>query len=126
MRKIYAPVLALALILAFSLWCAHYTEKETQQWTELLEGSIEASSREDWQTVESRLSAAHSAWEKSQTLYHIIMDHDELESAESLFAVAAVACEEQDAVAYRLLADALISQLRVLSEYQAVSIKNVL
>ena len=126
MRNIYAPILALLLILGFSLWCAHYTEEQTDQWTQLLQESIEAGREQDWDKAEARLSAAHRSWDRSQTIYHIIMDHDELEAAESLFTGAMDACEEQSFAAYRILVDALSSQLKVLSEYQAISIKNVL
>ena len=126
MRNIYFPAVLLAMILGFSLWCAQYTEAQTEQWTYLFQESIDAGSRRDWQTAEEHLREAHRLWEKNQMLYHIIMNHNELESAEALFTEAMTACEERSPVAHRLLVDALMSQIQVLSEYQAISIKNVL
>ena len=54
------------------------------------------------------------------------MDHDELDEAESLFAGAFAVCREEDGADFHMLLAQLMGQLRLLSETQSLSVKNVL
>ena len=94
MKAFYIPVGLLALILGFSLWTGRYVELRTQHWTALLEETGEAARQEDWGEAADRLERAYEDWDSSQTFFHTIMDHSELDEAENLFAGAFAVCRE--------------------------------
>ena len=73
-----------------------------------------------------KLEEAYADWNGSQTFFHTIMDHNELDEAEELFAGAFAVCREEDGADFHTLLSQLMSQLRLLAETQCVSIKNVL
>ena len=126
MKHFYIPAGILALILAASLWAGRYVSLSTERWSALLEQADEAGRREDWPAARERMEGAYQDWQGSQTFFHIIMDHDELDEAEDLFAGAFAVCREADSADFHMLLAQLQSQLRLLAETQCLSVKNVL
>ncbi|MBD5150660.1 MAG: DUF4363 family protein [Oscillibacter sp.] len=126
MKAFYIPAGLLAVILGFSLWTGQYVEQRTAHWTALLEEIEDLARQEDWEQAEKQLETAYADWDSSQTLFHTIMDHDELDEAESLFAGAFAVCREEDGADFHMLLAQLMGQLRLLSETQSLSVKNVL
>lgn len=126
MKAFYIPVGLLAAILAFSLWSGRYVEQRTGHWSALLEEIDGLAAREDWEQAGRKLEDAYADWNASQTFFHTIMDHDELDEAEELFAGAFAVCREEDGADFHTLLSQLRSQLRLLAETQCVSVKNVL
>lgn len=126
MKAFLIPSGLLIAILGFSLWAGRYVEARTVHWTALLEQTEQSAAQEDWEEAERRLTAAYGDWDSSQTFFHTIMDHDELDEAEKLFAGAFAVCREKDGADFHQMLSQLASQLRLLSETQSVSIKNVL
>ena len=112
MRAFYIPLGLLAVILGFSLWTGRYVELRTEHWIALLEETEESARQEDW--------------DSSQTFFHTIMEHDELDKAEDLFAGAFAVCREEDGADFHTLLAQLVNQLRLLAETQNGGIKNVL
>lgn len=125
MKAFYVPAGLLVLILCFSLWAGRYVEMRTEQWNAALELADQAAAREDWAEAGRRLEAAYGDWDSSQTFFHTIMEHDELDEAEKLFAGAFAVCREGDDADFHQMLAQLTSQLRLLAETQSVSIKNV-
>ena len=126
MKAFYIPVGLLALILGFSLWSGRYVELRTQHWSDLLEEIDGLADQEDWEQAGQKLDEAYADWNGSQTFFHTIMAHNELDEAEELFARAFAVCREEDGADFHTLLSQLMSQLRLLAETQCVSIKNVL
>lgn len=126
MKALYIPTAILVAILGFSLWAGRYVELRTGHWIALLEETDAAAMDEDWQEAEQRLERAYADWDSSQAFFHTIMEHDELDEAESLFAGAFAVCQQQDDADFHLLLAQLMVQLRMLSEMQGISIQNVL
>ena len=126
MKAFYIPVGLLAVILGFSLWSGRYVELRTQHWNTLLEEIDGLAGQEAWEQAGQKLEEAYADWNGSQTFFHTIMDHNELDEAEELFAGAFAVCREEDGAAFHTLLSQLMSQLRLLAETQCVSIKNVL
>ena len=79
MKAFYIPVGLLALILGFSLWSGRYVELRTQHWNALLEEIDSLAGQEDWERAGQKLEAAYADWNDSQTFFHTIMDHNELD-----------------------------------------------
>ena len=122
MKAFYIPVGLLAVI----LWSGRYVELRTQHWSDLLEEIDGLADQEDWEQAGQKLDEAYADWNGSQTFFHTIMDHNELDEAEELFAGAFAVCREEDGADFHTLLSQLMSQLRLLAETQCVSIKNVL
>ncbi|MDE7219768.1 MAG: DUF4363 family protein [Oscillospiraceae bacterium] len=126
MKALYIPIGLLAVILGFSLWTGQYVAQRTSQWTALLEEVDRLARQEDWGQAEERLKEAYACWDASQTFFHTIMNHDELDQAEELFAGAFAVCREADSADFHMFLFQLQSQLRLLAETQSLSVKNVL
>lgn len=126
MKAFYIPVGLLVVILGFSLWTSRYVEQQTERWNAMLEEIEELAREEAWAEAEVRLEAAYADWDARQTFFHTIMDHSELDEAENLFAGAFAVCRERDSADFHTLLSQLAGQLRLLSETQCVSVKNIL
>lgn len=126
MKAFYIPAALLAVILGFSLWTGRYVELQTDHWSALLEEVDDTAHQENWPEARRRMDDAYQDWLGSQTFFHTIMDHEELDQAESLFQGALAVCEEADDADFHLLLAQLICQLRLLAETQSISIKNIL
>ena len=126
MKPLVISLAALGIILAFSLWAGRYVEGRTEDWSDQLSLADVSAQQERWDDAQAQLRQAYADWGRSQNFFHTIMEHDELDEAESLFAAAFAACDEEDAPDFHAAMAQLDSQLRLLAETQAVSIKNVL
>lgn len=126
MKVFVLSLTAMAAILIFSLWAGSYVQHQTENWEQLLEQAAQAASEEDWVLAGKRLSQAQESWERRKTFFHTIIEHSELNEAESLFAAADTACRQQDVQEFISQVTMLTVQLRLLAETQSVSIKNIL
>lgn len=126
MKAFWIPAGLLAVILGFSLWAGRYVQLRTDHWIALLERTDQAAAAEDWEEAQRRLEDAYQDWDSSQTFFHTIISHDELDEAETLFVGAAAVCREEDDADFHLMLAQLSAQLRLLAETQSVTIKNVL
>ena len=126
MKAFYIPVGLLAVILGFSLWSGRYVELRTQHWNTLLEEIDGLAGQEAWEQAGQKLEEAYADWNGSQTFFHTIMDHNELDEAEELFAGAFAVCREEDGADFHTLLSQLMSQLRLLAEMERFSLRNIL
>ena len=126
MKPLVLSLAALAAILAFSLWSGCYVAGRTETWSAQLSVADEYAQQERWEDAEAQLQLAYDDWCTSQTFFHTIMEHDELDEAESLFATAYAACDERDVPDFHAAMAQLATQLSLLAETQAVSVKNIL
>ena len=126
MKNFYVPVGVLAVILGFSLWAGRYVGLRTDHWNALLGQAEQEGSLENWNSALDRMNQIYQDWESSQTFFHIIMDHEELDKAEDLFAGVFAVCREEDGADFHQLLAQLMQQLGLLAETQQASIKNIL
>ena len=126
MKALYIPLLVLAGLLSFALWTGFYVQQRTTEWQEMLSLADELAQKEQWEEAEDQIQRSYANWNQSQTFFHTIMEHEELDEAESLFATAFAACDERDVPDFHAALAALLSKLSLLSETQQVSIKNIL
>ena len=126
MKPLIVSLTALAVILAFSLWSGRYVAARTETWSDQLADADLSAQQERWADTLDQLHLAYAGWGASQAFLHTIMEHDELDEAESLFATAFAACDERDAPDFHAAMAQLKTQLSLLAETQAVSIKNIL
>ena len=126
MRALYIPLAVLAGILLLSLGSGAYVAGRTGLWQEMLLQADELAEEERWADALTQLQRSYDSWTESQTLFHIILRHDELDEAESLFARAFADCDQQDVPDFHSAMGELHSQLSLLAETQMISIKNIL
>ena len=97
-----------------------------EQWDALLEKTDEAVRQEDWTTAQEYLKRAYDNWDECQTFLHVIMEHEELDKAEEMFAGAFALCGEEERTGLRSLLAQLMCQMDALAETQSLGIKNIL
>ena len=126
MKAFYIPAGVLIAILGFSLWTGYYVEGRMEHWDEMLEQVDAAVRQEDWTAAQEHLRRAYDDWDECQTFLHVIMEHEELDKAEEMFAGAFALCGEGERAGLRSLLAQLMSQMDALAETQSMGIKNIL
>ena len=126
MKYFYIPCAILALILALSLYNAKAMDNCVTDWCEELGAAQESAGDGNWAEAEHWVRSVHDAWDEKQSYFHIVSVHAELDEAEALLAKSLSFALEQDDAEFRANTAELITQLRLLSEIQEVSIKNIL
>jgi len=127
MKKfLIVPLCMLFLLTAASLANAAHTESLVDSWCRDVNQAVNAAKSDDWAAAADSLTAAHDDWENNMTYFHIVLQHEELNDAQELFAQAQSYLSERELSDFCACSAALCSQLRVLSEMQQVSIKNIL
>ena len=127
MTKYFAvPVAVLALLLGLSLENGRRVESDAARWLAAVETATAAAEREDWSGARDALREARESWESRKPWLHIVTAHDELETADALFAEADSFAQELDMAEFRAAAAQLAAQLRVVADMQQLTLRNVL
>jgi len=127
MTKYFAvPVAVLALLLGLSLENGRRVESDAARWLTAAETSTAAAERENWPEARDILREARESWESRKPWLHIVTAHDELEAADALFAEADSFAQERDMAEFRAAAAQLAVQLRVVSDMQQLTLRNIL
>ena len=125
-RFFWIPVCLLLALFGAALVNAAAAGRLVDGWCAELDRLQDTAQAEDWDAVRADLALLHEGWDGHATYFHIILQHDELNEVESLLACADSFAFEQDEAEFRACVAELQSQLRVLSEMQQVSVKNIL
>ena len=126
MKAFYVPVSILVALLLLSLWGCAYVQTRTDTWITAVEALSVPIEEAHWHEVESQLLAVHKDWSNSQGLFHLILEHNDLDEAEKCFSGALAACREEDSVELSIHLAQLISQFIFLGDTQEVTLKNIL
>lgn len=126
MKAFYVPVSILVALLLLSLWGSAYVQNRTDTWITAVEALSVPIEESHWHEVESQLLAVHKDWSNSQGLFHLILEHNDLDEAEKCFSGALAACREEDRLELNIHLAQLISQFIFLGDTQEVTLKNIL
>ena len=126
MKHWVPPFLVLALLFGGAMANARYVAQSVEDWCAGVETALAAAETEDWSGALDALDAVYGDWDARQTYFHIMVEHDELDAAENLFAVSRSSIESEDAEELRTNAAELLTQLRLLREMEEISIRNIL
>ncbi len=126
MKYFAVPVAILALLLGLSLENARRIDADTGRWLRAVEAATNTAERDDWAGARSALHNVRSDWERRKPWLHIVTAHDELEAADALFAEADSFAQEHDMAEFRAAAAELAVQLRIVSDMQQLTLRNVL
>jgi len=131
MKPFFLSASLLILTLVFCLWNADTVTRKTQALEEFVSSAQTCAESGDMSGAGKYIDKAYDYWLGEQTYFHIVMQHDALDSAESLFCRlralgTEVNDEESDDAEFCSDAAELLSQLRLLRELEEISIKNIL
>lgn len=126
MKVFRIPLFILILILVLSLWNGVCLSRRCSSWTAQLDAVDTAAREEDWDSAGKQLDTLYTDWDRCQTWLHIVIDHKEIDAAEGQLQRCRVLCREADSAEFRASLADLRSQLKLLSEMERVSIKNIL
>ena len=126
MKAFFIPTALLTLILLTAMWSGSYVRQYTERWNEELNEIANSTQNEHWNDLEKRILSIYEEWNHQNTPFHIILNHQAITEAESLFSGVIAACREQDLTEFHIQIRQLISQLLFLSETQQASIGNIL
>lgn len=126
MKVLRIPCFVLLFLLAASLINSVCLSRRCDGWLAALDSVDAAAQQESWDGVRQQLDTLYQEWDGVQTWLHVIITHEELDTAQSLFDTTLVLGEEEDSVEFRAHLAELRSQLQLLTEMERISIKNVL
>ncbi|MBQ0038787.1 MAG: DUF4363 family protein [Clostridiales bacterium] len=126
MKVFRIPVFILTLILVLSCFNSVSLSRRCDEWTRQLDSIDTAAREQSWDDARQQLDAVYDSWSDCQTWLHIVIDHKEIDAAESLLQRCRVLCQEEDDVEFRSTLADLRSQLKLLDEMERISIKNIL
>ena len=126
MKAYFLSVLTLLAVLSLALWNSASMAGRTQRWQGQLD-QVEALATDGaWEEAYQALEESYGDWSSGQAYLHIVSHHDVLDEAEAMYRRAAVfICLQEESSLLGELSD-LRHQLRLLSEMEQLSIKNVL
>lgn len=126
MKTFYIPLALLAALLLFSVITGSYVQQCTQEWTALLDQCDDFLREEQWERTENLLQETYRSWEKHTAIFHMILEHQDLDTAEQFFAGAFAACRQRSSTELQIYLYQLNSQFRFLAETQKADLKNIL
>lgn len=125
-KGLLIPAALLGGILAFCLWNGAAMAAHTARWRAQLEEADRRVQAGDWAGAAAAVHESYADWSARQTYLHIVTGHDAVDDAEAMYhRCAAFAEREEDSELRAELAD-LRDQLRLLSEMEEFSLRNVL
>lgn len=125
MKGFLFPCAVLAVILGACLASGGYIGTLCDGWIEdlhAIEPQIGPNAETD---VSAAVKSVYDDWDAQQRFLHIVVEHDELDEAESLFARTISCAKEDDAHELEANIAELITQLRHLKEMEQPRIENI-
>lgn len=126
MRHWLTPLIVLALLLGGTAANARYVAHCVDGLCAGLETALSAAGAEDWDGAQRALAAVYDSWSTRQTYFHIMIEHEELDAAEALFAISRSFAAHEDGAEFCANTADLFTQLQLLREMEEISIKNIL
>ena len=126
MKRALIPCLLLVGILSLCLFNSARLTRRCSDWDRQLESIDTRCTAEDWSAVRLQLDALYGQWQSAQGWLHIILDHDQLNTAQALFRRAQALALEEDRVEFRAHVADLRSQLMLLAEMEQPRAENIL
>ncbi len=126
MKAIRIPVFVLVFIVAAAMVDSIFLTKCCNGWTAQSKSIERLAASEKWDEAEQSLDALYDDWSKAQTWLHIIIDHDELNTVESLLERGKILVKAKKYVDLTAGLTEVRSQFHLLSEIEQFNVKNIL
>lgn len=127
MKKSYLlPLSLLLVILVFSLWTGALMERHTTRWQEQLQRADALAQAENWPEATQTLVESYQDWCGHQLWLHILVKHDIVDGAETMYWRAIAFASAREPSEFRAEVANLKAQLELLAETERLSLQNVL
>ena len=125
-RTLLPPLCVLAALLTFSLWNIQHMASETERWQSQLQQIDALALSGEWAEALDALWESYDDWSYSQTYLHIVSHHDAVDDAEAMYRRTIAFAETEEPTEFHAELADLRDQLRLLSEMEALDIRNIL
>lgn len=126
MRGILPPLALLAGLLAFALWNGGRITADTARWRMQLQQADTLAQSEDWAGASASLSESYEDWSGRQTYLHVVSQHSAVDEAEAMYRRCQAFAAVRELSEFRAELAGLREQLRLLSEMERFSVRNIL
>lgn len=124
--KASLPIILLAAVMTLALVNRNVITRDAGRWSEEVQQADSLAQENDWAGAETALKRGYKDWKHSQTYLHIVIRHEELNNAESMYLRAEAFAKTRELSEFRAELAGLRNQLQLLAEMERISIKNVL
>lgn len=125
-RMLLPPLCVLAALLLFSLWNIRHMAAQTDRWQAQLCTADHLALSGEWAETLDALWESYDDWSHSQTYLHIVSHHDAVDDAEAMYRRAIAFAETEEVTEFHAELSDLRDQLRLLSEMEALDLRNIL
>ena len=126
MKAFRIAILVMVLLMAVSLVNSAYLTRRCDEWTTRLNAVTDAAGNGDWDTARQTVDALDNDWQAKQSYLHITLQHEEINTADTLLQQCVLFVDIQDIDSLFDAALQLSLQWDHLAEMEQLSIKNVL
>ena len=120
------PLSLIAAILAFCIWNGVTMQIHTDRWHSQLQKADALAQSEDWAGTLAALASSYADWTAHQTYLHIVAEHGAIDDAEAMFHRAIAFAATKESSEFQAELSDLQDQLRLLSEMEEFSVRNIL
>lgn len=126
MKTCCIPLIILSAILLFSIFTNLYVQNSCSYWIDELEAVSELVDIAQWETAQKRTQDILQDWHRHGKIYHMLIEHQDLDEAEDLFYASMAAFHTKNTVESQINLYLLISQLRYIAATQDAALENFL
>ena len=127
MRRFWISVSVLAFLFCLTMYNSRYLDSYTKDLTTLLKQAEICAADGDWDAAADKTEAALDRWNKRETYLHMVLQHRDTDDVLLSFQEVRklIVCQE-DGGEYSASNARLIAQIELLSEMEALNLKNIL
>lgn len=126
MKRLWFSLALLALLFSAALANTRYLTAFTEEVTGLLTRAEELGEAGDWEGAITLTRSARERWDAHSTYLHVTLRHADIDSVYLFFLQVEQFLECQEGGEYSAANAALRGQLRLLSEQETLTLKNIL
>lgn len=127
MRRLWISVTILIVLFCLTMYNSHYLDSYTKELTTLLKQAEICVADGDWDAAADKTEAALEQWNSRETYLHMILQHrDTDEVLLSFQEVRQLITHQEHGGEYSAANARLIAQIKLLSEMDALNLKNIL
>lgn len=127
MRRLWISVTVLTVLLCLTMYNSRYLDSYTKELTTLLKQAEICAADGDWDAAADKTEAALERWNDRETYLHMILQHrDTDEVLLSFQEVRQLIAHQEHGGEYSAANARLITQIGLLSEMEALNLKNIL
>ena len=126
MKRFWAAITILAVLLGATLWNAWYAEQLTGGLARQLEQAQELAAQGDWEGASELSRRAFQRWQDHQTYLHVLMRHSDTDQILCSFRALEQYLTLEEPDQYTAANAELITQLELLAEMEQPSLVNIL